>query len=1062
MKVTDISVNAFWKGEVRIQGAVEEDNHSFKTKLYIKGSQIFDYSCSCAQGNSFKGMCEHCKLLNREYLNFEKLNQKKMVSTSPAVRHMIREYTNREVAKIMGEEETKKVRLVPRLFVSRQNIKLECMVGRSRLYQIKDLSAFAQAVENGQNVSYGKELSFHHSISAFDAESEPLVRLILELSGSYKEHFEEIRSRNGAGLTGVRSLTLNRTACDRFFAIMKDREITVEDLKGQVRSVKLLRANPPLTIDVRNEGGEGVRVSVSGELFSFSGERCLYVMDACSLYQCDEIYTDALTIFLTQICGTQGTDNELLVNNRDLPLFYERVLLQLETLGLLKEEGIDLENYRPEKLKARFEFNSLSPNEVSLNPLLSYGEYSFHPLDDEHVRNTICRDVPEEFRISQLITRYFKYKEDGTKNLVIRDNESEVYRLLDEGIEQFKAVGEVYFSDSFKHLKILPPPEVSVGVSMNSGWLELTIEAEGMSRLELSRVLSEYTAKKKYYRLKNGEFLKLDDEGLLTVSRLAAGLSLGKSELQEKTIRLESFRALYVDSVMKEDSRIAYQRDSRFRSIVRGMKSVEDSSFELPKEFNGTLRAYQKIGFRWLKTLDEYGFGGILADDMGLGKTIQMISLLIDFSKQKEGEQSSKEKTSLIVCPASLIYNWCHEFSDFAPTLRILPVAGTAGDRRESLLELERMEKSGEPYDVVVTSFDLLKRDLSFYKEKTFRCVVIDEAQYIKNFSTQSARAVKSVPAISRFALTGTPIENRLSELWSIFDFLMPGFLFGYRKFKTMFELPIVKEGDKQALENLHRMIRPFVLRRLKSDVLKELPEKLEKIVYSAFEGKQKELYTGNALRLKESIETGTMDADGTGKIKILAELTKLRQLCCDPSLCYEGYESGSAKLDTCMDLLTGAVEAGHSVLLFSQFASMLEIIGRHLEGESIPYYKLTGSTSKEERNRLVNSFQNGEAPVFLISLKAGGTGLNLTAADIVIHYDPWWNVAAQNQATDRAHRIGQSQQVTVYKLIMKKTIEENILKLQEAKKDLAEQIVTEGMVSLASLGKQELLEILK
>ena len=385
-------------------------------------------------------------------------------------------------------------------------------------------------------------------------------------------------------------------------------------------------------------------------------------------------------------------------------------------------------------------------------------------------------------------------------------------------------------------------------------------------------------------------------------------------------------------------------------------------------------------------------------------------------------------------------------------TLKVRTINGTAQEREELL-------NAASEGEILVTSYDLLKRDIAFYEEKEFRFQIIDEAQYIKNASTQSAKAVKSVNARTRFALTGTPIENRLSELWSIFDFLMPGFLFSYQRFKKEYELPIVRDQDEACLKGLHRMIGPFIMRRLKKDVLKELPDKLENVIYSGFEKEQKDLYTANAWQVRQQLEQA--GDGGSDRIQILAQLTKLRQICCDPHLCYSNYNGSSAKLETCIDLIRNGVEGGHKILLFSQFTSMLEIIEKRLKKEGMAYYILTGATPKEERLHMVNSFKDDGVPVFLISLKAGGTGLNLTAADVVIHYDPWWNVAAQNQATDRTHRIGQEKQVTVFKLITKGTIEENILKLQESKKNLAEQIITEGTVSLGSLTKDDLIGLL-
>jgi ABC-type multidrug transport system ATPase subunit len=364
--------------------------------------------------------------------------------------------------------------------------------------------------------------------------------------------------------------------------------------------------------------------------------------------------------------------------------------------------------------------------------------------------------------------------------------------------------------------------------------------------------------------------------------------------------------------------------------------------------------------------------------------------------------------------------------------------------------------------NVLITSYDMLKRDIASYDNLHFHYQIIDEAQYIKNHRTQAARSVCSIHSVTRFALTGTPIENRLSELWSIFEYLMPGFLYPYAYFRSELEQPIVENKDQIAATRLQQLVRPFIMRRLKTDVLKELPDKLEHAVYAQMTDEQNKLYTANALKLQNDLEQQSDSMFKTSKIQILAELTKLRQLCCDPSLIYQNYHGGSAKLDTCIQLIENAMAGGHKILLFSQFTSMLDVIERRLKAERILYYRLDGSTKSEQRTRLVNAFNENKIPVFLISLKAGGTGLNLTGADIVIHYDPWWNAAAQNQATDRAHRIGQTHTVTVYKLIARHTIEEKILELQENKKALSDQILSEEGVTASHLTKEELLQILQ
>lgn len=433
---------------------------------------------------------------------------------------------------------------------------------------------------------------------------------------------------------------------------------------------------------------------------------------------------------------------------------------------------------------------------------------------------------------------------------------------------------------------------------------------------------------------------------------------------------------------------------------------------------------------------------------MGLGKTLQVIAVLL------AAKEDAERATSLVVAPASLVFNWGEEFARFAPELKVSLITGTQEERRRKI-------ENWQDADVLVTSYDLLKRDIDQYEDKHFSYQIIDEAQYIKNHTTAAAKAVKVIHSDTRFALTGTPIENRLSELWSIFDYLMPGFLYGYDTFKKELETPIVKNGDEEAMKRLQKMTGPFILRRLKEQVLKDLPEKLEEVRYVKFESNQQKLYDGQVVHMKQMIAKQNDAEFNKNKLQILAELTKLRQICCDPSLCFENYRGTAAKVEACMDLIQSALDGGHRMLLFSQFTSMLAILQEHLKKAGIPYYLITGETPKQKRLQLVKEFNEGDVPVFLISLKAGGVGLNLTGADVVIHYDPWWNQAAQNQATDRAHRMGQTKKVTVYKMIMKDSIEEKIQKLQETKRDLAEQVIGGETGQISGMTKEDFLELL-
>ena len=603
-----------------------------------------------------------------------------------------------------------------------------------------------------------------------------------------------------------------------------------------------------------------------------------------------------------------------------------------------------------------------------------------------------------------------------------------------------------------------------------------------MSKEELIDILSRYNKRKKYYRLKDGSFVQKEDSGLDILADLKETLQLTDQQLMQESVPVDTYRALYIDQQLRDNPVISSVRDKNFRSLIRNMKTVEDNDFEIPPELEPILRGYQKTGFLWLKTLSANGFGGILADDMGLGKTLQVICYLLSEYQEREIQEKSKKepvekeqdienegrqrekkssddrlrRNALIVAPASLVYNWNSELERFAPRLAVRMIVGMAAQRR-TLLE------AADEGEILITSYDLLRRDIDFYKKYRFRCQIIDEAQYIKNHSTQAAKAVKKIQADTRFALTGTPVENRLSELWSICDYLMPGFLYSYSRFREELEVQIVQHESEEAGERLRKMIRPFVLRRLKKDVLRDLPEKLEENMYTRLEGEQQKLYDAHVKRMKLLLDKQSEEEFNTSKIVILSELTKLRQICCDPALLFEEYKGESAKLEMCVDLIRNAVENGHKILVFSQFTTMLSRLADRLENEETAYYMLTGSTGKEKRAKLVEEFNKEDNPtaVFLISLKAGGTGLNLTAADIVIHYDPWWNLAVQNQATDRAHRIGQKNVVNVYKLIAKDTIEENIVKLQEKKHALADQILSGEDMGSGSFSREEILELL-
>ena len=1052
MEISRITADVFWKGEARIRGVAAEDGARFETEIYVRGERIFDYSCTCPEGNSFRGPCAHARALWEAYRERRKEEKRPPVYTSPAVREMVGRVTQNRLARAALETGGACALLVPRLCPERGKLKMECLIkgggtASSRPYLIRDLAAFARAVRENGWVRYGADLDFYHSPQAFAPESRPLLSLILEGTQAYGLFQEEFRGRT-ASVPPLRAFPLTRSQTDRFFAAMRGKTVTVKEESGREREFALSQEAPRIQITVRRAGADGLRVSFPDGFLFLEGEERVYVADGGRLCACGGGTAAALrTLFAWPEDGGRGKD--ITAARRDIPLFYDCALKPLKELGLLDMEGIGPQEYALETLKAYFDFDSGGPDEIRMTPVFCYGDRTVYPLDEEEPSRASGRDAAGEFAISRLIANYFSFREadrSGRSALVIRGDSDALYRLLDEGIEAFEKRGTVRISEAARAVRIVPPPPFAASVTRSGGWLDLSFQTGNLSAAQMETILAAYREKKHYVCLKKGEFLRLTDRGLETACRFLSGFSCGKQALREKTLRVPAACAPLLEE-WREKEGVSLKEDEAVRKLTADLKRGEKAPFRVPKELAGVLYDYQKAGVAWLQLLDRNGLGGILADDMGLGKTLQVIALIW----QAHREEETGRPLSLVVCPASLICNWIHEFERFAPALPVTAVTGTASERSAILARRE----SG----VLVTSYDLLRRDLAAYRDREFRFAVLDEAQAIKNTATQTTRAAKAIRARSRLALTGTPVENRLGELWSLFDYLMPGFLGTYRTFRERWELPAAR-GDREAADGLRRLIRPFLLRRMKRDVMRELPEKIEQIVYSAPEGRQRAVYQAEALKLKRKLE-GLDDAGfSRGRMEILSGLTRLRQLCCDPSLCYESFAGPSAKLETCVSLLSSAVEAGHRALVFSQFASMLQILAVRLKKEGIGCFLLTGATPVRERDAMVSAFGTAPEPVFLISLKAGGLGLNLTAADVVVLYDPWWNDAAQNQAADRAWRIGQSRDVTVLKLILKGTIEENILKLQEAKQRLTS-LVEESALTVSFPGREEILKLL-
>lgn len=940
------------------------------------------------------------------------------------------------------------------LHLEPESEKIELRIGKKQMYVVKNIEELVANIRGQRFVKYGKNLEFVHTQSAFTKAALGVVSLLLDApfsSQKYNYYYYSSSSEK-------RYLELDARILEEMLSLFEGKSILVEACLNYERTATpVKKENPflPVYITELRKGKEAelrfpeIILLEGTKGFSIWWENCIYL---CSEEFCREMKEVVKLMAVNKPRSERGQHHyysvtkaiePLYLCEKDYASFCATLLPILEKYMDVQIEGIDFSKYQMEEGTFELYLDLTKNQEVVCKAQGIYGERQHNLIQAASIEETY-RDVRTEYEIRTLLEQYFPEKTADKEQYLLRNDDDRLAALVENGVDDLRNLAEVFVSEAFKQIRLASSVAVTTGLSIKGNLLNVTWDIEGMSKDELYEILGAYRRKRKYYRLRSGELLNLAESGISVFADMQEDLHLSKAQLKAGMAEVPLYRSLYLDALMRDNAdKIKVSRSEMFDNLIHNFDEWKKKEYTLPEGVQANLRGYQMEGYQWACSLAQMGFGGILADDMGLGKTLQMISYLC----------SAKGKTHLVVCPASLVYNWEAEFQKFAPDMRVCSVAGNAQERKSLLDEWQS-------YDVLITSYDLLKRDIDSYAGKRFGCEIIDEAQYIKNPSTQAAKAVKAIESSNRFALTGTPIENRLSELWSIFEYLMPGYLYSYKYFKETFEQNIVQGTDEEqkALGRLHTMIAPFLLRRVKKDVLKDLPDKIEKVVYTRFDREQEKLYKAAEKNIIINLKKSSGQEVQENKLQILAELTRLRQLCCDPALLYENYKAGSAKLETCMEVLENALEGGHRILVFSQFTTMLDILAKRLKEKNISFFMLTGSTSKAKRRELVEQFQSGRAEVFLISLKAGGTGLNLTAADMVIHYDPWWNVAAQNQATDRTHRIGQKNDVTVVKLIARDTIEERILKMQEMKQDLADKIISAEGVSLSTLTKEDLL----
>ena len=933
-----------------------------------------------------------------------------------------------------------------------KKLKAEFKIGNNQMYKIKSLPEFFERMLNHETYKYGSKLEFVHDTSAFREEDQLLLKYILKYAEIIKYANETVGSYGKYMRTMSNEyITISNTGLDELFEVLQNRKVSFKrDLVDE--NIYFENNNPDIKFGVEQEINGNYLLTPNIDVFSYDiiqGSSYVYMLTQKKLYRCDKSF-EKTTLKLLNIYRENYTP-EIRFKREELLTFCSLVYPKLkEQISLDKLDEAIVNKYIPQELFVKIFLDYDQNNYITADIKFVYGETEFNPLTENNI--SIARDISRENEYLDIFvnTGFMLDRENG--RLILADEEK-IYNFLTEEIEGYMQKFEVLATDNFTKREIRKPKIGSIGVKIENDLLKIDLSNIDFDIDEIKSIMQKYTLKKRFHRLKDGSFLDLEEnETMDFLSSLVENGEIGYKEIEQGELKLPMSRSLYLDRIMQNLNANIVKNDA-YRKIVSQVSKKEiDDEINLPKGLKSELRSYQILGYKWLKILDKYRFGGILADDMGLGKTIQLLAVI-----QSYLEENENPKPSIVVCPSSLSLNWKNEINKFTPEIKTLIIHGNAEERKE---QIDRIKE----YNLVITSYDLLKRDIEEYKEKDyeFKYIIADEAQYIKNNNTQNAKAIKEIKAETKFALTGTPIENSLSELWSIFDFIMPGYLYSYKKFKDLYEMPIVKDNSQWVMNKLKMLIEPFVLRRTKKEVLTELPDKTISVLYNAMQGEQDKIYMSYMANARKEVSQELIN-NGLEKsqIKILALLMRLRQICCHPSLFLSNYKGESSKLNQCIEVVKDAILSGHKILLFSGYSSMLQIIENEFKKENIKYLKLTGQTKVGDRIKLVEEFNNNdEIKVFLISLKAGGTGLNLIGADMVIHYDPWWNLSAENQATDRSYRIGQKNNVQVYKLITKDSIEERIYELQEKKANLAKTMLSTETTFINKLSKEDIMAL--
>ncbi|WP_025684174.1 DEAD/DEAH box helicase [Paenibacillus maysiensis] len=941
-----------------------------------------------------------------------------------------------------------------------EQINIEMKIGTRRTYVVQKLRPFLDSVEKGESFHFTKLFSYEPATQYFAHADRQLMELLIHIKNGERMYKELLNpySLSDSFAGDARAMFIPPMNWPDVYKLLQQCDFVTWEGKGTLGNGQITASDEVLPIEFNIAPGVsgGYKLNVNGlqeaallpsygltvsygKIFEENPlklRRLAKMRDTLSAYggkSSVDISAAQIEPFVQQTLPVLRKAGKVSVDKRVRERIAEPELVSKSFVD--REEG---------KLFVRLEFDYEG---ILLNPLDEKGKQR---ADSKMI---LIRNMDSERRVLHVLESS-RMRRNGLRWIATTDDE--IFDALYHVLPELEELTEVYISQSARGMRYDPAsrPKIKAELTSELDWLNVSFELEGMNQQELRDIMLSVVEKKKYIRLRSGAFLSLEGEEYATYGRMAEELSVKRSDVKGGTVKLPALQALQLSDDIQGASSL--RMGKHLRRFLERLRHPERLEYDPPESLANVLRDYQVQGFQWLKSLSFFRFGGILADDMGLGKTLQTIAYICSEldSHAEIGKQTDKSSSPaqasmpvLIVTPASLTYNWENEFKRFAPHVRVEVVAGQKGERSGLLATVE----GDQGPEVIITSYPLLRRDFEWYENKTFSTLILDEAQAIKNAGSLTAQLVKQLSAPRRFALTGTPIENSLEELWSIFDAVFPGLFSGRKSFR---DIP---------REQLARMVSPFILRRLKEDVLEELPDKIETVQRSELSGEQKKLYAAYLSQLRDdTIQDLQTNGFQKSRMKILAGITRLRQLCCHPSLFVEDYQGSSGKMEQLLETVAEARASGRRMLVFSQFTSMLDIIRSALEKEGAGVFYLSGSTPARDRVDMCRRFNEGENDVFLISLKAGGTGLNLTGADTVILYDLWWNPAVEEQAAGRAHRMGQKRVVQVIRLVAEGTIEETMLELQQRKKDLIKDVLDPAEGPSSTLTEEDIRELLR